>query len=102
MDHYLRQWRALPAPRKRLWFVLLTPTGPLADQQGLVLANDCDLSLVDEEDVDAESDGEGASYCVGVVRGHGGQKVKASSGWDIELWRDVEGDLIGRMKAVDH
>lgn len=102
MDHYLRQWRALPAPRKRLWCVLLTPTGPLADQQGLVLANDCDLSLVDEEDVDAESDGEGASYCVGVVRGHGGQKVKASSGWDIEVWRDVEGDLIGRIKAVDH
>eukprot|EP00913_Durusdinium_trenchii_P003721 g3444.t1 len=84
-DHYLTQWRNdTSESRKRKWCVLLTPTGPLAEQQGLVLADNCGLEIADAfEDLDDDADGEGASWRVGIVRGQlgpplAGPKAKSS------------------------
>lgn len=68
LDYYLTQWRCdSSASKKRKWCVLLTPTGPLADQQGLVLAQSCGLDLASE--ADDEDDAEGASHRLAIVRG---------------------------------
>eukprot|EP00435_Cladocopium_sp_Y103_P045644 s194_g13.t1 len=75
LDHYLTQWRCDPSEsKKRKWCVLLTPTGPLADQQGQVLARSCGLDLASE--VDGDEDAEGASHRVAIVRGQQATRSK--------------------------